>query len=529
MGPQNLYFRIAQQLQFWACVVIAGAMPFSNLFMSLGMFVLAGSVIIQNFFATHRASWKQNMRQNMQRLGIVPMLALFALMLIGMTYSEELEYALWDLKMKLPLFVIPMSFLFGRTFHETERRRIIGVFILSTAIACTFCLASYLITPSKLMHDARHISMFISHIRFSMMIILAAALLFTSAWSRPFGKALTMLLLALFGVFIYLASSITGLVLIVGWMAWGAFYWIRGTDQNKRIRVAAMTSLIGIFALGIFWIARSYTSYFDVHPLTNATRSAGGEPYADFQDYPLIENGHYVMEGVAWSELYRCWSRRSAIAPDSLDGGGHLLKGTLIRYLGNQGLLKDSTGIQQLSDIDISNIEAGLTQPDIQLGLNSRLNKVWFEWSNYKAGGNTSGHSVLQRVEFLHAASFIIRQHPLFGVGTGDVAHAFSEAYDALGSSLDQKHRLRAHNQYLTLWISAGILGLIALLFWLYQIFSAASWMPNARAALCIIVTLSFLTEDTLETTAGVVFVSFFAAFFADTLSPNTASLPQQE
>jgi O-antigen ligase len=136
---------------------------------------------------------------------------------------------------------------------------------------------------------------------------------------------------------------------------------------------------------------------------------------------------------------------------------------------------------------------------------------------------------VLQRVEFLHAASFIIRQHPLFGVGTGDVAHAFSEAYDALGSSLDQKHRLRAHNQYLTLWISTGILGLIALLFWLYQIFSAASWMPNARAALCIIVTLSFLTEDTLETTAGVVFVSFFAAFFADTLSPNTASLPQQE
>jgi len=312
-------------------------------------------------------------------------------------------------------------------------------------------------------------------------------------------------------------------------MAWGAFYWMRATDQNKRIRVAALTAFIGVFALGIFWIARSYTSYFDVHPLTNATRSAGGETYADFQDYPLIENGHYVMEGVAWSELYRCWSRRSAIAPDSLDGGGHLLKGTLIRYLGNQDLLKDSTGIQQLSDIDISYIEAGLTQPDIQLGLNSRLNKVWFEWSNYKAGGNTSGHSVLQRVEFLHAASFIIRQHPLFGVGTGDVAHAFSEAYDALGSSLDQKHRLRAHNQYLTLWISTGMLGLIALLFWLYQIFSAASWMPHARAALCIIVTLSFLTEDTLETTAGVVFVSFFAAFFADTLSPNTASLPQQE
>lgn len=528
MRSKSALLRIAQELQFWACLVIVAAMPFSNLFMSLGMFILAGSVILQHILADHPKNWKEHLKENAHRLAIFPMLALFLIMLISLFYSQDYNYALWDLKMKLPILILPFAFLFGKPFDDVQRRRIIGSFILSTAVACILCITSYLLTPSKINHDARQISIFISHIRFSMMLILASVLLFTSAWNKPFGKALTMLLLPVYGIFIYLSSSLTGVVLVFGMLAWGTIYWLSNKSAGKQLRLGALTLFIAITGFSAYWIAQSFRDYFNAEPLCTQTHSAGGEPYADYQHYPLIENGHYVMEGIAWSELYRAWSRKSPLSPDSLDGGGHLLKGTLIRYLGNKGLLKDSIGISQLTPLDVSNIESGMTQPILHRGINGRLNKVWFEWSNYKAGGNTSGHSILQRIEFIRTAMLIIGDHPIWGVGIGDVAESFARKYNETGSSLDQKFRLRAHNQYLTIWISTGFIGLLAFAYWLWKGYSSPSWLPQAKYALFVIAVLSFITEDTLETVAGVVFISFFLAFFADTTAP-TAALPIPE
>ncbi|MFM7730295.1 MAG: O-antigen ligase family protein [Flavobacteriales bacterium] len=524
MRNKFVFLRIAQELQFWACVVIVVAMPFSNLFMSLGMFILAGSVILQNMLADRPSNWKDLLRENMKRLAIIPMLGLFFLLLLSLIYTEHFDYALWDLKMKLPIFVLPVAFLFGKPFDELQRQRILGCFILSTAVACTLCIASYIVAPSKLNHDARQISIFISHIRFSMMLILASVLLFTSAWHKPFGKVLTIMLLTLFGAFIYLSSSLTGAVLVFGMLAWATIFWFSNKSASQKLRFGVLTFFLLLSGCGVYWVVDSFKDYFNAQPLCTQTHSAGGELYADYHDYPLIENGHFVMEGIAWSELYREWSRKSNISPDSLDGGGHLLKGTLIRYLGNKGLLKDSVGISMLTPLDISNIESGMTHPYLHHGIDGRLNKVWFEWSNYKAGGNTSGHSILQRIEFIRTALLIIGEHPVWGVGIGDVAKSFACKYEEIGSSLDQKHRLRAHNQYLTMWISAGFFGLVAFAYWLWKNLKSPSWLPQAKNALFMIAVLSFITEDTLETVAGVVFISFFLAFFADTIPPSAAS-----
>jgi O-antigen ligase len=146
--------------------------------------------------------------------------------------------------------------------------------------------------------------------------------------------------------------------------------------------------------------------------------------------------------------------------------------------------------------------------------LAKRLDKIMFEYANYKAGGTPNGHSVFQRLEFWRAAWFIICGQPLSGVGTGDVKSAFADAYDQIDSKLDPQFRLRAHNQYLTMWLTYGIVGLLA---FIYVLFSGWKKPGNKRPLLRIFIlisALSFLSEDTLESQAGVMFFVMFALLF---------------
>jgi hypothetical protein len=241
-----------------------------------------------------------------------------------------------------------------------------------------------------------------------------------------------------------------------------------------------------------------------------------GEPYDHHANFPFIENGHYVMTYVAWGELYETWYVRSIMHPDSLDGRGHVLKGTLIRYLASKDLRKDADGVRALTNEDIRAIEAGVpTCTEMsERGLHKRLNRIFFEWSNYRAGGDPDGHSVIQRWEFWKTAAWIIKHNAWIGVGTGDVKDAFQEAYTINNSPLDDAYRLRAHNQYLTMWVTYGVFGLLAFLvivFW-------PVWRSEQRNTLTVmivlLVSLSFLTEDTLESQAGVMFMAYFYTLF---------------
>jgi hypothetical protein len=263
----------------------------------------------------------------------------------------------------------------------------------------------------------------------------------------------------------------------------------------------------------------SWNQYFDVEPLNTEVlekTTRRGEVYEHNADYPMIEDGHYMMTHIAWGELYQSWKERSSIDPDSADGRGHLLKGTLIRYLASRGLYKDADGVAALSDADVKAIESGVTgiHENSRTGIDKRLNRIFFEYANWKAGGTPNGHSVFQRLEFWRAAMHIIFEHPLTGVGTGDVKSAFAESYADISSTLDPQFRLRAHNQYLTMWLTYGIAGLALFIYIL-----CAGWKHpgNKRGLLrifIIIAAMSFLSEDTLESQAGVMFFVMFKLLF---------------
>jgi O-antigen ligase len=108
----------------------------------------------------------------------------------------------------------------------------------------------------------------------------------------------------------------------------------------------------------------------------------------------------------------------------------------------------------------------------------------------------------------------IIREHPLSGVGTGDVKDALLEKYNEKGMTDAFSHRLNAHNQFLQTGIAIGIAGMTVLIGMFILALIYAIKNRNIVYLLFLgINAVNFLFESILETQNGVVFYAFFNAF----------------
>ena len=506
-------------LQLLGFAIVAVALPFSNFFMSFGMFWLGGAVALQLATdAVRKVSIKVRWKQFTSNSTAVALSLLFLLSLIGLLWTTNTQYALWDIRMKLPLLVLPLIISLANPLTQGQFRALIGLFIIAVLVAVMWCLQVYWIGSPEIDRDVRKISVFISHVRFSLLIALALALLVRFAHQVAQGRILIVLCVVPCLYFIYIIGSITGFVAIAALLLWALMSYVLQL-KSSRMRVGGFATLLVLGAMLIGTLYGSYSRYFDVgNQNLNALEShtPRGEAYDHRLDFPLIENGNYVMIYVARNELYEAWNSRSVVHPDSLDSRGHLLSGTLIRYLASKGLRKDADGVAALSPEDIRVIEAGIpncVEPQ-QLGLQRRLNRIFFEWSNYRAGGDPNGHSVMQRLEFWKTGWWIASKNVWTGVGTGDVKDAFKDAYTINNSPLDEAYRLRAHNQYLTMWIAFGLFGFCAFLMVTFLPLLNSGMSNPLAVIIVLLVALSFLTEDTLESQAGVMFMAFFYVLF---------------
>ena len=150
-----------------------------------------------------------------------------------------------------------------------------------------------------------------------------------------------------------------------------------------------------------------------------------------------------------------------------------------------------------------------------KLSFSDRVHEIIWEFEDYRKSGDPSGHSVMQRFEYWKAALNIIRENKFFGVGTGDSVAAYKEQYQKMNSPLDENFRRRAHNQYLSIAVTFGIFGSMWFLFSLFYPLVTHHFQPGyIYLVFFLIALLSFISEDTLESQAGVTFFAFFNSFF---------------
>ena len=122
----------------------------------------------------------------------------------------------------------------------------------------------------------------------------------------------------------------------------------------------------------------------------------------------------------------------------------------------------------------------------------------------------TKNESTTDRLLVWRSSWNIIKAHPWFGVGTGDVKDALLEDYEKHGITSAFNLNMDAHNQYLQTMIALGIPGILTLvLMLLLPAIAALRRQDYLYLLFLILFSMNLLIESMFENQAGVVFYAF--------------------
>ncbi len=450
---------------------------------------------------------------------LVVFLLFYGVYLLWMINTSDLISGIRELRLKLPLLVFPLAAGFCCPLRKEDIMVILSSFIAGTVVSS---LAGVALNASEVfsgLADTRELSPFISHIRLSMMAVFAIFASFSAALNEKPVKWRQVYLFAGIWLFIYLSVtfSISGIILLMAALAFAGIYSVVFIIPGYRKYLFFSALFIVFLALILFFYREVKFFYRDggAYSLPYDSLTLNGNPYRHDTLRADIENGNPVWVYLCEDELRKEWNARSGIPYDSLDRKGQQVKYTIIRYMTSAGLRKDSAGVASLDREDIYAVENGYT---------NRLFTKWGPWKRkayetiwqvdyYIKGGNPSGHSLTQRIEFMKTAFNIWKRFPFSGTGTGDLRKEFIEQYRINGSNLAPEYRLLSHNQYLTFLASFGLAGFTVIFFSiLYPFFASGTFRRFLPALFLVIILVSMMWEDTLETHTG---VSFFAYFYS--------------
>lgn len=130
------------------------------------------------------------------------------------------------------------------------------------------------------------------------------------------------------------------------------------------------------------------------------------------------------------------------------------------------------------------------------------------------------------RIVRWEAAIGLFRQSPLLGFGTGSEINVLKGEYFKRKLYNSYMHQLHTHSQYLSLMVTAGIVGLILFIWTLFTGFRVAVKRKDfvLLGFLVIVATVSF-SENILSANKGIFFYSFFFSlllFFPPETSPGS-------
>lgn len=449
-------------------------------------------------------------------------------------FPSNLVYGLHDLRIKLPFLALPL--IYGTTQPLTKKEfKIILQLFIATVLVSSFITTYVLFGFSKIEPvDSRFASLFISHIRFALIVVLSIyILIYFLYFNKPalpkWEKRTYQICTAWLICFLVLLNSFTGIVIFILLSPVTIIWWSYHNKRINLIRKAYISSAI-ILVLVIAYAYYAYSRFNTIHDYKIEdleSHTVNGNPYKHNPNSNEYENGYPTWIYICSEELETEWNKRSEYPYESLDRKGQHIKYTLIRYLTSLGYRKDSIGISKLDDKDIKLIEQGNTNYLFKkkFALYPRIYELLWEVDQFKKGRDPSGHSLAQRIVYLKTGIHIIKRHFWFGTGTGDVGDSFHEQYEMDHSKLQPRWRLRAHNQFITFFITFGIFGFLWFLFALFMPPFILNRYTNYLFTIFFLIgILSMLNEDTLETHIGVSFFAFFYAFFLFSMPVNSSS-----
>ncbi len=458
---------------------------------------------------------------------------LYLLHLVAVLYSDNFSRALTELRVKLPLILIPLFFSSIKTGSHKWKEVVLLLFVVATIVSTFFGMVNFVADTQA---DIRSLSPFIHHINFSVFIAFSIFVLMV----HPFDHVSTIpgfsvyTRLAAIWLFLFqmlIIKSLTGvIVLFAGVLTLFLFPELfRLTIRPLYSRAVAFLLLFGIIGYTGFSVFRYYNAVETIHIDSLEQATSRGNPYSHLLEESMLENGHMVFIYIADQELKEAWHDRSKYDYEGKDDRGHDLRYTLYRYMTSLGLRKDADGLDSLSDVDIRLVESGLTNHIFtrRYSLYPRIYQTIWEYDQFRETGNFHEKSFIQRLTSIQIGIEVAKENLLFGVGTGDVVDAYRakyhENYDLRLLDVSDNELITGANQWLNLIVAFGIVGFLVALFAIfYPPYISGTFHIPLFVLFLVVSSTAMFGEEMLRFQTGLGFFAFFYSFFVF-LKPETS------
>ncbi|MBL4586191.1 MAG: O-antigen ligase family protein [Flavobacteriales bacterium] len=502
-----------RNLTFWGMALIAIGLPLSGFLISIGTFVLAGNWLLER-------DYKQRLKRFFTDPLSLIIVSIYLLFVVGMIHTENVDQGLKELRIKLPILLLPL-FLFTSKLPSKKRLQdILLLFVMACVIGTGVSMIRYFGIADDEIVNRRHLSVFISHIRFGLMVVLSFFILtyYLIAKQKHWSIVDKILTLGIMGWLFYFLILLESPSSYLGFVAVLCFSLLRLIFTLNKLWLKIITVLIILVgsSFSFLYVNAIYQNHLLDLPFERQKldlKTANGRYYSHEPAILKRENGHRTWNYVCWQELYNEWPKQSQIPLNGKDKHGNEVKYTLIRYLASKGFRKDSIGLNKLSSIDIRHIENGFTNYKYadNWGVSRKINQLFWEMNEYETKGDPNVSSLMQRVVYFRSGLQIVGKHFLFGVGTGDLYAEFQLLYSKNDNGLIEKRKGISHNQFLSIAIGVGVIGFAWFVFALFFPLREY-WKDYLYTTFLLLIVVSLLSDNTLDSQAGATFFAFFNA-----------------
>ena len=129
-----------------------------------------------------------------------------------------------------------------------------------------------------------------------------------------------------------------------------------------------------------------------------------------------------------------------------------------------------------------------------------------------KSGDRSGNYGDVNRLMSYKIAVLLIKEHPLLGVGTGDMLHMMTERYRQLYPQISKEDVLLPHNQFLIVGLGCGIPAMLLFTTWIFM--PLAALRKNRQSFFFFIVWFILLLQLMIEPVFEVQFGVFVYLFF---------------
>ncbi len=446
-------------------------------------------------------------------------ICIYLLHIISLLYSQNINFAINDLKIKLPMLTLPIVYFSTNVLTKKEFTFSLICFIGGTFANTIWCYVySYFLNSIE---NVRDVSRFMSHIRLGMFINMA--IIFCWYLQNKAKQIIYKLFFLTLIVYFILSFIGLGLTAGIGFFSIIMILFIINLFKNNASKIKLITSLIILILcilLSLNYFLRFKANYFIVknNPINYKLEKTklGNVFYHDSTHQ--VENGFVVNMNVNQFEVQNYWNKKFSNDSFNISLQHNLTKFyVLSRYLASKGLTTEASSIDKLTTNDFVNIQKNITNVNYNNWnfIEKRLYELIWDITEFKNGANINGHSFSLRLHYWRVAINLIKQNFLIGIGIGDVTDKIKETYNKTNILLNDEWKLRPHQQFLTITVGLGIVGLIVFIISLfYPLIVLRKQLHTIYVLFFIILICSFLFEDTLETLAGVCYYAVFNSIF---------------